>query len=268
MERLTLQNRGAEVVYRLRKGKTRKWVIFLPGACADHRTYAAQIPVFDETVNLLLVDQRGQGESAMAPGHKVDFLDMLDDLLQLCDRHGIGKASLIAHSYGCFVAQEFAWLHPQRVDRMVLIGCYDHHKRAYPNAWSEYIRVPLTYAMLALPWSLMANFSAKVSSNQAETQGMIREWLMRTGRRGFWQIGKSAHRRAHHVEGYEHPHPTLLIRGETDYPRVLGPVSDDMMRRNPLCQQVVIPSVGHVPHQDHPSTTNEWIERFLLQREV
>jgi pimeloyl-ACP methyl ester carboxylesterase len=44
----------------------------------------------------------------------------------ICERHGIARLSLIAHSWGCIVAGEFAGRCPRLVDRMVWFGPIAH----------------------------------------------------------------------------------------------------------------------------------------------
>src|SRR5438128_2386104 len=87
-------NRNAQLKYWHRPGTEDKWVIFLPGSCLDHRDFDRQLGIFDSTYNLLLCDLRGQGESTMSRGHKVDFLDIVDDVLKLFELHEIASATV------------------------------------------------------------------------------------------------------------------------------------------------------------------------------
>lgn len=263
LEAHSLHSRQAEIRYWLRRGSEDKWVIFLHGACTDHRSFDHQLAGFDRTYNLLLVDQRGQGLSTMQRGKRIEFTDMVDDVLQLIRRYAIHQTILIAHSFSCYVAQEFAFLHPARVSRMVLIGCYDHHKKQYPVALSEFARVTLTGLLLLLPWGLMANFAARVSSRDPATRARLRRQLIASGRRTYWQLGSSARRAAHYVEYYDPPHPTLLIRGEFDYPNVLATITDQMIARNPLARQAIISGVGHMCHEEAAAVVNPLIADFL-----
>lgn len=48
--------------------------------------------------------------------------DLVEDLLTLLDELGIEKATLVGYSLGGFTAHRFAQLHPERLQRVVLMG--------------------------------------------------------------------------------------------------------------------------------------------------
>jgi len=68
---------------------------------------------------VILVDLRGHGHSDTPPtGYTTR--DMADDILDLLDRLGIGRAHIVGHSYGGAVALHFAAMHPDRISGLVL----------------------------------------------------------------------------------------------------------------------------------------------------
>ncbi len=69
---------------------------------------------------LTACDLRGHGKSDMPPtGYTT--ADMAGDLAGLMDALGISKAHLIGHSFGADICLHFAILHPDRVDRLVVL---------------------------------------------------------------------------------------------------------------------------------------------------
>jgi 3-oxoadipate enol-lactonase len=66
-------------------------------------------------------DNRGVGASPEAPP-SLSVAAMADDVLALMDARGIVTAALAGWSMGGFIAQEIAALHPERVERLVLLA--------------------------------------------------------------------------------------------------------------------------------------------------
>lgn len=75
---------------------------------AGHRVY---------TIDLL-----GHGLSDKPYGIRYDYSLFSEQILQFMNRLRIGKADLVGHSMGGGAAVHFACLHPDRVNRLVLIG--------------------------------------------------------------------------------------------------------------------------------------------------
>ncbi|MCB1686843.1 MAG: alpha/beta hydrolase [Halioglobus sp.] len=84
-------------------------------------------------------DLRGHGYSGMTEsGYRPS--DMADDLLSLMDQLGIGKATIVGHSFGGAVALRFIEKYPARVENLVLADTRVHaiqptnYARDWPNA--------------------------------------------------------------------------------------------------------------------------------------
>lgn len=74
----------------------------------DHRVIAPDLP--------------GHGESGI-PEEPWDVDDYTDCVIALADRAGVGRADLIAHSFGGRIALKLGAEHPERIGRMLLTGC-------------------------------------------------------------------------------------------------------------------------------------------------
>jgi 3-oxoadipate enol-lactonase len=76
-------------------------------------------------------DNRGIGESEIPPGpYTVD--ELADDVLQVLDEAGAARAHLLGASLGGMVAQLVAAEHPDRVDRLILVGTTPGGGDAFP----------------------------------------------------------------------------------------------------------------------------------------
>jgi len=65
------------------------------------------------------VDLRNHGASPWADS--MDYLEMADDVLQLCDRLGLKAPAVMGHSMGGKTAMAMALRHPQRVGRLIVV---------------------------------------------------------------------------------------------------------------------------------------------------
>ena len=105
-------------------------VVFLHGAGLDHSWFGLQSRYFGyHGRNVLALDLPGHGRSAGPPLASVEA--MADWVVRVLDGLGLGKAALVGHSLGALIALECAARHPERVERIALIGV------AYPMAVSE-----------------------------------------------------------------------------------------------------------------------------------
>ena len=96
-------------------------VVMLHGLIGNLAVWHLKIvPMMQTEFSLTTYDLRGHGYSEM-PATNYTTVDMAADLLSLLDSLGIEKASLVGHSFGADIALHFSVLHPERVDRLVLI---------------------------------------------------------------------------------------------------------------------------------------------------
>jgi pimeloyl-ACP methyl ester carboxylesterase len=108
----------------------RPTVVFLHGAGLDHSWFGLQSRYFGyHGRNVLALDLPGHGRSGGPPLASVEA--MADWVVRVLDGAGLGKAALVGHSMGSLITLECAARHPDRVERIALIGV------AYPMKVSE-----------------------------------------------------------------------------------------------------------------------------------
>ncbi len=101
-----------------------------------------QVPDFSEHRRTLIFDHRGVG-STDDPGGPFTTADLADDTAGLLDRLEIERADVMGAFMGGMVAQELALRHPDRVDRLVLVGTFaraDAKRRLLLTQWAELAR--------------------------------------------------------------------------------------------------------------------------------
>ena len=96
-------------------------IVFVHGAGFDHSWFGLQSRYFAyHGRNVLAVDLPGHGRSEGPPLQSVE--QVTDWIVALLDSAKLDRASVVGHSLGALVALEFAARHPERVDRIALLG--------------------------------------------------------------------------------------------------------------------------------------------------
>lgn len=99
-------------------------VLFMTGSDSDLRGHHEVTPfVFGlvEAFSVIAYDPRGLGSSPPLP-EAPSMADFAEDARQVLDAFGIERAGVIGYSFGGMTAQELALRHPERIERMVLLG--------------------------------------------------------------------------------------------------------------------------------------------------
>jgi len=105
-------------------------IVFVHGAGLDHSWFGLQSRYFGyHGFNVLALDLPGHGRSAGSPIPTI--AGMADWIFKVVDELSLEKFSLVGHSMGSLVALECAARHPERVERIALIGT------AYPMKVGE-----------------------------------------------------------------------------------------------------------------------------------
>lgn len=115
-------------------------VMGLAGSCQGW--HPLQVPELSPHHRLVLFDNRGIGESE-DPGGPFTTADLAHDLDALLGALDIGRAHVLGVFLGGMTAQELALLHPERVDRLILVGSYarpDAKRRLLLEKWREMAR--------------------------------------------------------------------------------------------------------------------------------
>ena len=98
-------------------------VIFLHGVTDSWRSFERVLPLLPPNIHAFALSQRGHGESSR-PTSGYRFTDLSTDLLAFLDAMGLRTAIIVGHSMGASVAQRFVIDHPDRVERLALMGAF------------------------------------------------------------------------------------------------------------------------------------------------
>ena len=110
---------GTRIAYELCGHEDGEPLVLIQGLSADRRGWLMQRGSLGERYRLLLVDNRGVGESDRPPG-PYDLGVMAEDVLAVMDEVGWDSAHVMGASMGGIIAQILGVLHPDRVRSLVL----------------------------------------------------------------------------------------------------------------------------------------------------
>lgn len=96
-------------------------MLLIHGLAGSSRTWNAVAPTLATTHDVLAPDLLGHGESAKPMGDYSlgAFASGLRDLMDVLE---IERATVVGQSFGGGVAMQLAYQHPERIDRLVLVG--------------------------------------------------------------------------------------------------------------------------------------------------
>ena len=96
-------------------------MILLHGYSDSWFSFSRLLPRLPEHVRAIALDQRGHGDSER-PAAGYGARDFAGDVVAFMDAKGIGRATIVGHSMGGFVAQWVVAAAPERVARLVIMG--------------------------------------------------------------------------------------------------------------------------------------------------
>ena len=110
---------GTRIAYELCGREDGEPLVLIQGLSADRRGWLRQRGTLGERYRLLLIDNRGVGESDRPPA-PYDLAEMAGDVLAVMDDAGWDSAHVMGASMGGVIAQILGVLHPERVRSLVL----------------------------------------------------------------------------------------------------------------------------------------------------
>ena len=228
-------------------------------------TWASQLPQY----RVIRFDLPGFGLTGADPTGDYRDSRSVAVLIGLMDRLHLEHATLAGHSLGGRIAWKFAALHPERVDKLVLIS-----PDGYASPGFEYGKAPAVPAVLklmryVLPRSLVKmNLAPGYANADVMTEALVTRYydlMLAPGVRDAMlaRLEQTV---------LEDPSPllarirtpVLLLWGELD--RMI-PFSNsaDYMRALPQSTLVPLPGVGHLPQEESPVAAVEPLKAFLAR---
>jgi len=238
-------------------------LVLVHGISGSMRNWALVAPALATRLRVVSYDQRGHGLTSSPTPPDFYTLDLLaEDLRRLVDDLGVERFTLVGHSMGSMVAQTFVLAHPERVDRLVLVGStagpIDHVEREVLGQAAEAAMRDGIEAAWPLHRRLWPRWQEQMLASDPERSERARREFVRTSPDGYAGFVQSAvERRDLRARLGQIGCPTLVIVGEHDERRLA--TTRDIVAGIPGALGVVVPEAGHTPHIENP---NGFLEQF------
>ncbi len=224
-----------------------------PGA-SSWSNFAAALPRFAESFRTILVDQPGFGGSDKPAVVGNYYRHAADHVIGLMDELGIEKAHVLGNSLGGGTAMRLALTHPDRVERLVLMGPGGLSLNLFHADPTEGVQRLMDFGANPTREALRAFISTMVVNQKLVTDELVEERFadatapgareaMASMGMSFWNpefaedgmLWREAHRLRH---------PTLLTWGREDR---VNPLDGAMvaLKLIPKAELHVFPRCGH-----------------------
>jgi pimeloyl-ACP methyl ester carboxylesterase len=239
-------------------------VVLVHGGLVDSRLWDDQMRPLSKSFRVVRYDLRGFGKSAAPTGQ----FWPTEDLRALLDFLKIEKATVVGLSLGGIVAADFAFEHPERVERLVFVGAGLRGDRQPPDekSMTAYRALasegPEKYFETFLKADLLAGLRERPQARERMRAMMLDNYKALT------------HLRAGLPQSPEPPtierlgrinFPTLVVVGSLDSKNLLN-IADTLATGIPGARKVVIPGASHHPPVETPAEFNRALLDFLNQR--
>ncbi len=240
-------------------------VVFLHNIFCDRRVFAHAIETIGRRYRTIAVDFRGHGASE-TPARPYAVADLVADVLAVMDREGVARAAIVGLSLGATVALELALAHPERVERLVLMGADAERDPPWPafrNAllWRLVLLIGLRgFLVREAAKSLFgASFRREAGPGLA---GWFDRILGLGARAASFALRCWAARPIRLAALPALRPPLLVVVGEEDV-SCLPACGEKIQRMVPNAALARIPRAGHTMTAERPEPTTAAITQFL-----
>jgi pimeloyl-ACP methyl ester carboxylesterase len=220
----------------------RRTIVFIHGFGGKSTQWHKQIQLFSRENRTIAMDLRGHDQSDK-PVSSYSMEEIQADLRTAFDDLGITSPFIIiGHSFGGAIAAEFAYNHPERVDKLILIATAGEFRL---NSFLKFaLNLPTPILQLLQP------FTRKWLSAPP--------WVLKT----WYQNNLSKWRGWEIFESIEVP--TVIIRGNRDY-IFEKPLFEKVAKSIPNAEEIDIGASGHLVMLERHDAVNRVIERSIEQ---
>jgi 3-oxoadipate enol-lactonase len=253
-------NHTVELYYELHG--TGKPVIFINGLTSSLETWYYQVPLFKKKYSVLVYDCRGQGRSDKPPGGYTGE-HHTEDLLNLMDRLAMEKAHIVGHSFGGYVAMNFALTHRGRVGALVVSDSTSEANPLVEKILNGWVKAQDSGGMdlrfdISLPWLYAESYITENPKKIALFRKAFRKNDFQATRN--ITLESLSNNNTHKLKEIEAP--MLLIVGDED--KLTPPRYSAIIKERVANSQMhTLGECGHVSPIEKPQEFNALVSEFL-----
>lgn len=239
-------------------------VLLVMGLAYPAAAWFRQVPVLAERHRVLTMDNRGCGDTGLAPGAPYTVETMTQDCLAVLDAAGVERAHVVGISMGGLMAQELALSHAERVRSVALLA-------THPGAQSWVLPtevVEFLTARAGMSAEERGEFSIPFNYHPSTDRALIeQDWKQReagtAGPEGYAAQGGTAL-----WDGYVRlpgmSVPTLVLHGAQD--RLVVPANGEKIAAAvPGAELVLVDGANHILTTDRADEVNATLLRWFAQ---
>ncbi len=242
-------------------------LILIHGLGAHLQTWDGWAAALQRDFRVIRFDLPGSGLSP--PDPTGDYTDQrsITLILALMDKLAVQTASLIGNSIGGRIAWKFVAVHPERLDKLVLVAPDGYASPGFEYGKPADVPVTMTAMKYVLPKSMLRQ---NLELAYAEPKKLTGEILDR-----YHDLMLAPGSRAALLERMRQTvlvppepvlrkieAPVLLLWGEKDQ-MIPATNAADYQRAMPDAELSILPDLGHVPHEEEPARSLKPVVEFL-----
>jgi 3-oxoadipate enol-lactonase len=245
--------------------QSERTLVFLNGLSQSTLAWAFMTPSFVKDYKIILLDFIFQGQSSRDSEMR-DFNKHAADVKTLLDELKLAKINLIGLSYGSLVAQHFALLFPERLEKLILMSTFAHktpYFEAIEVAWGHALETggyPLLFDVM-LP-SVLGEEYFKNPIIPIELMRQMRAEA-NTDAKALFKLMKATKERPDYREALKKiTTPTIIIHGEKDL-LISAHMAAEVHKSIPNSKFEIIPNVGHTLNLEGVPQSVKIMKEFL-----
>lgn len=246
------------------ENSSKKWICFIHGAGGNSSIWFNQVRFFKAYFNILLIDLRGHGKSAVSPeGTEYTFNIIIEDILKVLDENKIRKSHFVGISLGSILIQKMLQSHSDRVEKIGLGGAILNL-----NLQSRFLMIlgKLTQSILPFIWiyTFFAYVIMPYKAHRKSRALFIKEAkkISHNEFKRWYRLTASILPVLKRIRNKEVKTPILYIMGSQDY--MFLPFVKKFVAMHQTSSLITVANSGHVVNIDQPDEFNNQLLSFLL----
>lgn len=235
-------------------------VVLIHGLGGATTVYDGQAAALARDHTVLRYDLSGHGRSPQAGPAAIDR--WVAELTALLDAEGLQETAIVAHSMGTLIAATFAAAHPERVNRLALLGPVRAQAQQAKDATRARARAVRAGGMSAVADAIVSvATSAETRTRRPTAAALVRELLLGQDPDAY-AAACEALAAAAEPDFSSLTCPTLLLTGSEDRTSPVA-VNHEIGALLPKARIEVIDGVGHWHTVEAPEEVTEHLRDFL-----
>lgn len=247
-------------------GPKAPWLTLVHGATQTRRVFDAQVPAFQDSFRLLLVDLAGHGGATDTPG-PFGSREYTAGVFDAIDAAGIRRTQFWGTHTGTQVGLVIALQRPQLLTSLILEGAVIPG-RPVPSVAQSFERARATASSRGLSaaqaeWFDRSPWFEVMRQHPIQCRAALQREMIEAFQGQPWlsdETPESVSISAADLRSITQP--TLIVNGEFEVPDFL-PAAEELQTTLPDARRVTIASAGGFPPWEFPQSTNAEVAAFL-----